>query len=400
MAYGGKAYEYSKGSPVIAGLLSRLDLSGKLGASVFGPTPPNAFVGEYGYPNVYAGPLVCATPDGQDAAGLDDPRRWLEGSGAGAPDYGGIIAERARLVRGKQAVNARRQAGSRYAQQLQDAVLSSASVDVEVEFERPPSFSLYFSPTASPNGPSGNLKRFALAGNPRIPGKVDALVEERLPVSQSLPELLSAGFEVYYIQKLLTAGVLGAKPCLVPTKWGITATDDLVAKQLLKGVRRHPQLNEVLVFSNSAFGNHFEVLLVPGAWEFEQFEAWHASTPWAQAGGSSGIVAEYEGYWGRTKYAELEGGGYYAGRLAVVEWLALQRKQCRAVVFREISEDYVVPLGVAQVRENCRKALRAPPQKPGTVAEALKLISSRLSRPIGAYLKQSRVLPQSRLTDF
>jgi hypothetical protein len=243
------------------------------------------------------------------------------------------------------------------------------------------------------------MEKFQLAGNPKIPGKVDSIAEERIPVSQSVPELLSAGFEVYYLQKLLSAGVLGADRRLVPTKWGITATDDIVAKHLLETVRLNPSINEILLYSSQAFGNHFEILLLPGAWEFEQFEAWNANTPWAQVT-DGGVVAEYEPYWGRSKYAELEGGGYYAGRLAVAEFLYSTRKSARAIIFREISSDYVVPLGVAQVRENARKALTNQVTKPQTLAEALQILRSRLTRPLGAYLKQSRILGQSRLTDY
>ncbi|MFM6989974.1 MAG: response regulator [Rhodoferax sp.] len=44
----------------------------------------------------------------------------------------------------------------------------------------------------------------------------------------------------------------------------------MLAKEMLKKIRQYSQLNEYLVYSNTYLENHFEVLLMPGAWSFEQ----------------------------------------------------------------------------------------------------------------------------------
>ena len=55
---------------VVSGDLSRKELllnSFKLGTidkDLFGPTPPSAFVGRFGYPQVLAGPLVSPAREG------------------------------------------------------------------------------------------------------------------------------------------------------------------------------------------------------------------------------------------------------------------------------------------------------------------------------------------------
>ena len=112
------------------------------------------------------------------------------------------------------------------------------------------------------------------------------------------------------------------------------------------------------------------------------------------------ILQEYEPFRGRTTYAESEGGGYYAARLAVTESLEQMRKQARAVVFREIYEGYVVPLGVWMVRENARNAMCQTPIKFNTMKEAMNYISSKLRLPIDNYVKISKILSQRRIDSF
>src|SRR3989338_8818488 len=64
-----------------------------LGETVFGPSPPNVFVGREGYPNVYVGPLV-SVDETLDAALADSPDKWLSMS------YEQIISMRAVIARG------------------------------------------------------------------------------------------------------------------------------------------------------------------------------------------------------------------------------------------------------------------------------------------------------------
>ncbi|OIO25270.1 hypothetical protein AUJ14_04605 [Candidatus Micrarchaeota archaeon CG1_02_55_22] len=387
--YNGQLYWGTKASPILSSLLTAPDVERRVGENVFGPTPPNAFVGEYGYPKVMVGPLVSVS-DCMDADFFSSPASWY------GRDYGEIVGFATSLVRGKKQHAVSEQ--SVFLSQLQDSVLSSRSVDVEVDFTKRPTFSYNFSPTSQPMGPSGDIRRFKLVGNPVISPKVDALVEEKLLVRKALPELLKR-FDFYYIQKILSAGVLGVNKKLVPTKWSITASDDMIGKQLLQKVREYPHINDFRIYSNTFLDNHFEILLLPGAWEFEQFESWAPSTPWAvQSTGA--IEHEYEPFAGRTKYAESEGGGYYAGRLGVIEALHRMRRQARAIVFREIGEGYTVPVGVWEVRENSRHAMQTPPTKCSTLREALAVLATRLKRPISAYIEKSTILRQRRLNEW
>ncbi|VVB55383.1 Uncharacterised protein [uncultured archaeon] len=251
-------------------------------------------------------------------------------------------------------------------------------------------------------GPSGELQRLRVTENPKIPRKVESLSGGEVPANEALHTLYDDHFDVYYLANVLASGAFGVrdKQRLVPTRWSITAVDDTVAKQIVSEIKDYPSINEISVHSNVYLDNRFEVLLLPGAWEFEQFEAWSPNTPWTKGQFEPVIAHEYEGHRGRKAYAFEEGGGYYAGRIAVAEHLRGIRRQARVVVFREVYDGYVVPLGVWQVRENVRQAMKNEPVKFQTLKEALSEIQKRLTIPLKSYLEKSVVLRQRRLSDF
>lgn len=366
----------------------------RISQTVFGPSPPNIFVGRAGYPRVNVGPLVSVgeEPWEVNAEFLDSPAKWH------GLDYAQIISMRSSLVRGKKRHGVHSK--SRILSDLQETVVSQKSVDLEVRFSKPLQFSMDFSSFYQPMGPAGALEKLGVAGNPVIPKKIDELSGEGVKVREAVPEMLEGGFDVYYLQKVLSAGILGEKKKLVPTRWSITAGDKMIADHFLEEVKQFPALNDILIFSGEFLHNHFEVLLLPGKWEFEQFEAWSPRTVWTKGEQGHTIVAEYEPFEGRSDYAELEGGGYYAGRYGVAEALQKMRKQARCVVFREIGDGYQIPVGVWQVRENVRKAMQSPPAKTNSLNDALEILSKRLKIPVNEYFSKSRVLGQKKMLDF
>jgi hypothetical protein len=214
--------------------------------------------------------------------------------------------------------------------------------------------------------------------------------------------LYRQNFDVYYLTGVLSSGVLGIQDNrkMVPTRWSITAVDDIIAKSLLSEVRDYPELGEFQVYENTYLENHFEVLMMPGKWEFELFEAWAPKTLWTMNSEKPVIQAEYEGFAGRTTYAMKEGGGYYAGRIGVAEKLRQMRKQARVVVFREIYEGYTIPVGVWEVRENVRHALEKQPKKFSNLKEALGDIQGRLRIPMHEYSRISELLRQRKISEY
>jgi hypothetical protein len=363
----------------------------KLSADFFGPAP-SIFVGQQGYPDVFVGPMTSLDPE--NAALLDNPADWY---GSSLDD---IIRMRSLLVRSKRRQGIKER--SRYIEQSKELALSVKPTDIEVLFKTKPTYRMNFSPISQPMGPSGVVEKFTLTENPKIPRRVDAVVSDELLAADAALALYKNQFDVYYLTTVLSSGALGIadNKKLVPTRWSITAVDDIIAKALMKDIRTYPQLNEFLVYENTYLDNHFEVLMMPGSWEFELFEAWSPNTLWTAGNERPVIQAEYEGYSGRTKYAEKEGGGYYAGRIGVVEKLHQMRRQARAVVFREIYEGYTVPVGVWEVRENVRHALEKKPEKFANLSEALSAVDRRLRIPTSEYTRISEVLKQRKIVDY
>jgi len=357
-----------------------------LNSSLFGPSPPNIFVGYQGYPNIRYGPLVSL----EDLGIHDNPSQWF---GLPVED---IISFRSSLFRPMRIGNARKI--DRNVEQVQEAILSINPVDVEAKISGKPKLTVSFSDYHQPMGPSAMMKEFRVVDNPKIPSAVDEVLNEKMKAVESVEFLFNKGMDVYYLTKILSAGTLGLQRKMVPTRWSITATDDMISKHLMEKIKQYSTVGAYYVGSSEYMSNHFEVLIMPGNWEFENFEAWSPGTVWSQGGSQLSIVPEYEGYEGRTKYA-LQGGGYYASRYAAVESLDKMQKQARVVVFREIYEGYQLPLGVWVVRET---ALRAYDKlkRFSTLSDALEDIQARLRIPLSTYFKMSKILSQSRLTDF
>ncbi|MFN3528284.1 MAG: hypothetical protein ACK4YO_04210, partial [Candidatus Altarchaeaceae archaeon] len=164
----------------------------------------------------------------------------------------------------------------------QEIALSIIPIDVETIFKKIPKFHISFSPISQPMGPTGELENLKIVENPKIPKKVDNVIEDNLKASDALFLLYKENFDVYYLSKIFSSGVLGKKENkkLVPTRWSITAVDDIIGKFLIKEIKEYEKISEFVVFSNEYLFNHFEILLIPGNWEFEQFEAWAPDTLW------------------------------------------------------------------------------------------------------------------------
>jgi len=115
------------------------------------------------------------------------------------------------------------------------------------------------------------------------------------------------------------------------------------------------------------------------------------------------IYSDWEGNSGRTPYAQI-GGCYYSARVAVCEQLLKERRQATVIVLREARPGYIMPIGVWQVRENVRNAMRQKPFTFNTLNASLKHISGKFEIPMQQWIIQGKLLRnalfQKRMTDF
>jgi len=367
--------------------LSRVKSVAKtLKKEIYSQTPPSVFVGRENYPRVFTGPLLLAC---ENTLALKTPKEWYGHS------YHEILEACSSLLRVKKKVDVR------YPEKIRESVkeiaLSEKPVYIEAKFSKLfalPKFSAFFHPI----GMSGKLEKIAVASNPKVSQKVEKILEDELKASTQAIMLYEKGYDVYEISRFLSAGCMGIEKRIVPTRWSITAADDVIANYLREKILKFPEISEILVWSNEHLDNHFEILFIPGSWRFEQFEAWFPGSYWSMHRFS--ITVERESFRGRTSYAEEQGGGYYAARLAICEQLVKMKKQASVVVFREIYKGYVIPVGVWEIRETIRKAFEKSAEKFSSISEALKAISQRLRVPIEEYVKRSSILSQKTLWNF
>lgn len=360
------------------------------GDSVFGASPPALFVGSYGYPRVSAGPLIPPLAKENEALLLENPSAW------GNMQIEDIISMRSRMVRANTNFHIKDVQSKENSLLLkaQELALSRKPVDTEAWFFKAPKQKLKFDAVLTPMGPSGLVKNFELAENPAVPKKVDYLVYDTDALAKdAVTELLKSDVSTEHITRLFSIGLLGKERKIVPTRWSITAVDDMAGKELADHVRDFPWISEIKLFSGTHFGNHFEVLILPWAYSFELIEVWLPKTVWS--GESSWIGEDREGPDGKKGYSPLAG-GYYAARLPVLEYLTEIKRQASVFVLREITPDYWAPLGVWVVREGMRKALQNSPESFESLEAAVSELAGRVRTPKTEWIQQAKILSDFR----
>jgi hypothetical protein len=365
---------------------------------ISGVSPPSVFIGRIGYPHVYVGPLV--PPVHEDTSLYDLPEQWFGRS------IDEIVGFRSLLIRGKHRVHVQKfnEAG-KIMEQTRELALAENSVDTELNLTKKPRGSIFMDDAVQPLGPSAPIRDLHV-GNARFEHRIEkAYYDTDLRAKQAVLELYDRGVMVTKIQKAFSVGAFGIEKNrrLAPTRWSITAVDAMVSKNLAETVKTFPEINEYRVYESVYLDNVFEILMIPAQWSYESMEAWYPGTVWNPHGTNTAIYSDYEGNNGRTTYAQI-GGCYYSARLAVCEQLVKERRQATVVVLREARPGYIMPVGVWQVRENVRNAMRNVPYKYNTLNEALNRIASQLQIPLKRWIAQSELLKtalfQKKITDF
>jgi hypothetical protein len=372
--------------------------SAKLSLEILsGATPPSVFVGRYGYPKVKVGPMV--PPLHGDTTILDKPEMWL---GKSIED---IVSYRLSLVRGVLDINIHTTAG-RYIDSLQELAMASKSAESEAIFEKKPISDLQqekefgLDMESVPFGPVAPLKNFKTSSFSVDPRLENVYYDKDLHATEAVVDLYQKGVEVSRINRVLSMGMLGLQKNrrLVPTRWSISATDDIISVNLIKDIDTYPTIDFFEVYKYSHLGNYYSIILIPDdIWSFEMQEGWFDKN------GNLGIGADFEDARGLDHYPSIAG-AYFAARLGVAEYLSKRRRKAAALVLREIHSDYVMPVGVWQIREGIREALR---RKRGHVESFEKALSSAcldLSVSKKEWIKNSKIYKnmreQMRITAF
>ena len=363
-----------------------------------GSCPPSVFVGRMGYPDVAIGPMI--PPVHGDTSLLDTPERWV-----GLP-IDDIIDFRSTLVRGMHRVKVGDvENPSKLVVRTRDLALARNPPEVVAEFQRRPSGRLTVDDDVQPFGPSATLNRFDVS-NCRFDNRLEkAFFDTDLKARDALVSLYRQGTLVSQIQRAFSIGAfgIGKRRRFVPTRWSITAVDSNLGLHMLETTKTYPSINDFRVYETCSLDNRWAILMMPTSWRYELIEAWYPNTAWNPDSDRIAIMSDWEFYDGRTTYASI-GGCYYAARLAVNELLQRERRQAGVSIMREAHPGYILPVGVWNVRENVRAALRKSPKRFRSLKEALAHISTIMDIPVSRWIKNSAVLKdalyQKRLDDL
>ncbi len=354
--------------------------------SISGTSPPSVFVGSYNYPKVFVGPMV--PPIHGDTSLLDSPEKW---KGKSLEE---IVNFRLNLVRGIQKIPIE-QTDGRYIENLQEVAMSSKPTDSDLIFEKAPSPSVSLDGESAPFGPIGQIKAAKFSGTSSVKSIEKIFYDKDLKAQDAVLNLYNSGIEISKIQKCFSIGMLGQKRKLVPTKWSITATDDIISKSLTTEILDYSLIDSCRVFSYEHLGNVFSVVLFPHRWIYEMIEAWYSN-------GILGFGSDYEDARG-IHHPPAIAGAYFAAKLGVLEYLSEKKIQAGVVILREIRPEYAIPVGVWQVREGIREAMKMTPIIAENFDNALVLASDKMSISKSEWLSHgniSKVIRQKTMSDF
>lgn len=260
---------------------------------------------------------------------------------------------------------------------LGEVSASTRSVEVEVRLKHEPRMRLRLDADIPAYGGTAQLEKIELAGNPQVPRHLEHVVEDRLKAEKGVVELYRRGLSLYYVQRVFSAGLLGApeRRRLVPTRWSITAVDSIIGRFLLKALRDRPSVTRAELYFHEYLGNKYYIILIPSdAWRMMMFEVWLPNSVWLRGVGEPITFAVHEDYDGRPSHVD---GGYYAMRTSILEHLARAGRKAAVLAVRVITPAYIAPVGSWQIRESVKIALEKKPIASGDLAEVLEVLRRR-----------------------
>jgi len=354
--------------------------------SISGSSPPSIFVGSYGYPKVGVGPMV--PPIHGDTTLLDSPELWL---GKTLED---IVNFRLSLVRGIEKLSIQNTQG-RFIENLHEVAMSSHSIDTDLQFHKTTLPVTTIDGESAPFGPVGDIKSAKFFGTRSDKSIERVYYDHDLKAQDAVLTLYNKGIDISKIQKCFSIGMLGKKRKLVPTKWSITATDDIISKSLVSEILEFDLIDSCRIFSHDHLGNMFSVILFPHRWLFEMQEAWHDEN-------KVGFGFDSEDARG-IDHPPAIAGAYFAAKLGVAEYLVQKKLQAAVLVLREIRPEYAVPVGVWQIREAIRAAMKKEPYIAGNFGDSVNFASKRMSISKSEWLSRGRLLnmlKQKSISEF
>ena len=368
-------------------------------------SPPSVFIGsKLRYPLVNVGILSPLEKD-EDAWVYDDAKYWAK------HDFSirDVINLRDNLLNSRfQSKVTDSRLNKKFVQIAQELAIASKPVDIEIELKHKVGPGIKRDRVVLPQGMRAPLKKARITSNVKVNKKLDRAMNDEIKSVEAVEMLYKNNFDEYTLSKILSVGVLGLKKDkkLVPTRWSITATDDMIGKKLLEKVRGYKWIEDYELFFGEFMGNCYLLMFFPNIFGYELFELYLPGSSW----NPSKIIkaaTDMETYSGRKGYASNTAGGYYAARLPILEYLESIKRQAGVLAIRIELPTYWAGLGVWVCREACRKTLNKTSltfQDKKELIESVKKVSMiKFGFDPSKIFKKSKLiasLDQKNLTEF
>ncbi|MHA1224888.1 MAG: Nre family DNA repair protein [Candidatus Heimdallarchaeaceae archaeon] len=361
-------------------------------------SPPSFFVGRVGYPVINTGPMLTVERIGSNM--IDNPNNWARKT------QEEVVQMRVALLRTRSKIDIKRPLDSDIIQKSHELLLGKKAVDVEVELEKKIIPKIILDERVAPHGPIVPIKKLNIVENQSPINAIEkSYYDTDLLASEAVSYLGKEKIDETTITRVFSAGMLGRgkNRKLVPTRWSITAIDDMLSKNNIEKIKKFQELGEIQIFSNVFFGNHFVIILIPDVWSYEMIEVWFKGAYMNPSLKDIGLQ-DWERYKGRTEYASNITGAYYAARLAISEYLLRIQRQAQAIVLREITNEYRFPLGVWVIRIGTREAFKKKPIVVQDIDSAFALLNKYFRYPVKYWMKKSKLYnfnkTQKKLLEF
>jgi len=368
-------------------------------------SPPSVFIGsKLRYPQVNIGILSPFKKEGNSWI-YDNPIYWAENEF----NISEVLKLRNSLINSRFKSNVKADSNNKkFVNLAKDIAISSNQVDLEIKLKNRIKSVESKDKILIPHGVNAELNDAKITGNIKVEKKVDSVINDELKANEAINILDKSGINEYSISKILSVGVLGLKKNkkFVPTRWSITATDDILGKKLIEKVKDYPIIEDYELHFGEFLGNQYLIMLFPEIWKYELFEVYLPNSSWNP---SKEIKAatDYEGNDGRKEYAYETVGGYYASRFPVLNYLDSIKKQASVLVIRIETPNYWSPLGVWVVRESVKKAIKRKikfSDEKEFVQNSIQIAKIKYKLDISFLIEKSKIIhekkEQKKLKDF
>jgi hypothetical protein len=351
-----------------------------------GYTPPSNLISSINYPKLSLGVL---TSYNENIEIYDNPIYWAKNN----IDVEEIIKSRISLINAKKIVDANLpRKNDKLYNEILDSMLSVKSINLEIHFNKI-SENMKISKIIGLYGYSGIIDKIKINENPKIPNEIYKI--EEMKAEDSIYYLYKSGMSDYYLSRLFSMGFFGYKinKKLVPSKWAITAVHEILEKKIKEEIKDYSKINDkYYLFYYSLYGNDFYGVFFPGNGNCELIETL-----------IPGSVYNLD-----SKYSIIgrddESGGYSALKLSFAEFMRNYKMVGNLVVFRFVTKEYKIPLGVWVVREGTKYMLNNLIEKFDNYNELIEYLNNKFMNKYNVSVyklrKYSNLLKQKSILNF